>query len=142
MNPAALSALSALAGSAIGALASLVTTWLTQHHQDRIQQRSQEYSRRERLFGDFIVQASKLYGDSLTHDKVDPSAMVPLYAIKAQLGLFASKETIERANEVLHLIVQSYYRPDTAWHSHEEFESRDYDILRAFTEACRRELWS
>jgi hypothetical protein len=142
MNPAALSALSALAGSAIGALASLVTAWITQHHQERIARKSQEYARRERLFGDFIVQASKLYADSLTHDKVDPSALVPLYAIKAQLGLFASKETTERADEVLRLIVDSYYRPNTAWHDHEEFESRDYDILRAFTEACRRELGS
>jgi hypothetical protein len=140
MNSAALSALSALAGSAIGALASLVTTWITQHHQDRIQRRSQEYSRRERLFGDFIVQASKLHGDSLTRNKVDPATLVPLYAIKAQLSLFASKETIERADEVLHLIVGGYFQPNADWHSREEFESRDYDLLRAFTEACRREL--
>jgi len=140
MNPAALSALAALSGSAIGALASLATTWITQRHQDRIQQRSLEYSRRERLFSDFIVQASKLYGDSLTHQKVDPSALVPLYAIKAQLGLFASKATLERADEVLRLIVDTYFRPTADWH--EEFESRDYDILRAFTEAARRELGS
>jgi hypothetical protein len=140
MNPAALSALSALAGSAIGALASLMTTWITQHHQDRVQRKSQEYSRRERLFGDFIVQASKLYADSLTHNKVDPSALVPLYAVKAQLGLFASKETTERADEALRLIIDSYFRPNAEWHDRAEFESKDYDILRAFTEACRREL--
>ena len=82
MNPAVLSALSALAGSAIGALASLVTAWITQQHQDRFQRRSQEYSRREHLFGEFIVQASKLYADSLTHNKVDPSTLVPLYAVR------------------------------------------------------------
>ena len=39
MNPATLSALSALAGSAIGALASVATTWLTQHQQDQTQRR-------------------------------------------------------------------------------------------------------
>lgn len=140
MNPATLSALSALAGSAIGALASLLTTWITQHHQDRIQRISQEYSRRERLFGDFIVQASKLYGDALTHDRVDVSTLVPLYAIKAQLGLFASKETTERADEVLRLVVDTYYRPNADLHDRESFERSDYDFLRAFTEAARREL--
>ena len=43
--------------------------------------------------------------------KVDPSGLVPLCAIKAQLGLFASKETLERADEVLRLIVDNYFRP-------------------------------
>ena len=142
MNSAALSALSALAGSAIGALASLLTTWITQHHQDRVQRRSQEYSRRERLFGEFIVQASKLYADALTHQQVEPSALVPLYAVKAQLSLFASKQTIARADEVLRLIVDSYFRPNPDWHDRKEFENRDYDFLRPFTEACRRELGS
>lgn len=140
MNPATLSALSALAGSAIGALASLLTTWITQHHQDRVQRISQEYSRREHLFGDFIVQASKLYADALTHSMMDPSALVPLYAIKAQLGLFASAETSRRADEVLHLIVDTYFQPNADIHDRQAFESRDYEFLRGFTEAARREL--
>jgi len=136
MNPAALSALAALTGSAIGALASLASTWLTHHHQDRVQQRAQEYSRRERLFGDFIVEASKLLGDSLTHQKVDPATLVPLYAVKPQLGLFASKETLEQADEVLCQIVNYYFQPTADWYE------KDYDVLCGFTEAARRELGS
>jgi len=53
MNPATLSALAALAGSAIGAFASFATTWLTQHHQDRAQRLAQKTARRERLFNEF-----------------------------------------------------------------------------------------
>ena len=48
-GPATISAFSALAGSAIGALASLATTWLTQQHQDHRQRLEQEASRRERF---------------------------------------------------------------------------------------------
>ena len=59
MDPATISAVSALAGSGIGALASVTTTWLTQHFQSRSQRLSQEGSRRERLFGDFVDQASQ-----------------------------------------------------------------------------------
>ncbi|MBV8457500.1 MAG: hypothetical protein JO122_12890 [Acetobacteraceae bacterium] len=138
MNPATLSALSALLGSAVGALASLATTWLTQHYQDRIQRRAQEMARRERLFGDFIVQAAKLYADALTHDHLsDPSVLVPVYALKAQLGLFASKATTDRADEVLQLIIDTYYRPTSNFHSQ---DAGNYDILQAFTRACRAEL--
>ena len=57
MEAAYLSAFSALAGSAIGATASLTTTWLTQRYQDRSQRLAQERARRERLFGEFIDQA-------------------------------------------------------------------------------------
>jgi hypothetical protein len=57
MTPACISALSALPGSAIGALASFVITWLTQHHQVHTQRLHQEASRREQLFGEYIEQA-------------------------------------------------------------------------------------
>jgi hypothetical protein len=60
MDGALLGALSALGGSSIGALASVGTTWLTQHYQGRMQQQSQESARRERMFGEFITQASAL----------------------------------------------------------------------------------
>jgi hypothetical protein len=141
MNAATLSALAALAGSAIGALASLVTTWLTQHYQDRVQRRAQEMARRERLFGDFIVQAAKLFADALTHDYLaDPSVLVPLYALKAQLGLFASKATIDRADEVLQLIIDTYYRPNVDQHNRDAVQSGAHDILQEFTEAARKEL--
>ena len=71
MNPATLSALAALAGSAIGALASFATTWLTQHHQDHTQRINQEASRRERLFGEFIDEASRTYADGMIQERLD-----------------------------------------------------------------------
>jgi hypothetical protein len=140
VNPATLSALAALAGSAIGGLASFTTTWLTQHYQSRIQRQSQENARRERLFSDFIIQASKLYADAMTHDLVDVSTLVPLYALKAQLGLFASKATIERADGVLRLIMEIYHSPNTDFRDPKAAQTRNIDILQAFTEACRAEL--
>ena len=91
MNPATLSALSALAGSAIGALASVATTWLTQHHQDHTQRQNQEASRRERLFGEFIDQASKTYADGMIQERLDdPAKLVPMYATINKLRLFAT----------------------------------------------------
>jgi hypothetical protein len=124
MDGALLGALSALGGSSIGALASVGTTWLTQHYQGRMQQQSQESARRERLFGEFITQASALYADALTHDRPDPSKLVSLYAVKAQLGLFASPPSIDCAEEALQLIVDTYCQPNADFSSREALRTR------------------
>ncbi|GBD49843.1 hypothetical protein [Methylopila sp. Yamaguchi] len=58
MDAGYISALAALAGSAIGALASLDTTWLTKHAQERATLLVQDRARREALYGEFIQEAS------------------------------------------------------------------------------------
>jgi hypothetical protein len=73
MNPAYISAISALSGSAIGALASLATSWLTQRHQDEARREAQVSTRRERIFVEFIDLASKAFMDSLLESSIkDP----------------------------------------------------------------------
>jgi hypothetical protein len=61
MDNAYISAIAALAGSGIGAVASFATTWLTQDAQVRAQRFAQAMTRRERLYGEFIEEASKLF---------------------------------------------------------------------------------
>jgi hypothetical protein len=140
MNTAILSAVSALAGSTIGAVASIATTWLTQYFQGRVQRASQDNARREHLFSDFINQASKLYVDALTHDLIDPSTLVPLYALKSQIYLFAAEETAKRAEEVLRHITETYYKPNRNFRTPQSGEEGEYDLLHDFTLACRAEL--
>jgi hypothetical protein len=140
MDGAMLSATAALGGSLIGALTSFATTWLAQTHQRRVQLEFQEITRRERLFGDFIMQASELYADALTHNRLDARKLVPLYAVKAQVSLFASPSTIERADEVLRLIIDTYYGPNLDLSSRESVLNGGHDFLHAFTEACRSDL--
>jgi hypothetical protein len=53
MDVAYMSALSALAGSAIGGLTSGVTTWLNQRSLARAGQLAHELSRRQELYRDF-----------------------------------------------------------------------------------------
>ena len=140
MDSAYISALSALAGSAIGALASFGTTWLTQHHQDRAQRLSQESTRRETIYGEFIEQASKLFADALVHTLEDPSKMSDLYSMLNKLRLFASEETIRCADAVLHRIVETYYKPNEDFHNRRVVDSNSLDLLRDFTRSCRADL--
>lgn len=140
MDGAMLSTVAALGGSLIGAFTSFATTWLAQTQQRRVQLESQEITRRGRLFGDFITQASKLYANALTHDRVDAPELVTLYAIKAQIALFASPGTVERTDDVLRFIIDTYNRPNLDLGSREAILNGGHDFLHAFTEVCRKDL--
>src|ERR1700722_19036267 len=65
MDGAYISALSALAGSVVGGLTSGMRTWVSYRAQARTARLSSDLSRREDLFRDFIVAASKLYDAAL-----------------------------------------------------------------------------
>jgi hypothetical protein len=135
------SAFAALAGSVIGALAGIVTTWLTLHAQERTRRFGQAMSRREALYGDFIEEASKLYSDALSHKLEDASKFIRIYALMSKLRLFSSDHVISKAEEVMRRIVEIYEAPEQDFRaSIKESEHRDSDVLRAFSEACRREM--
>jgi hypothetical protein len=141
LEPATISALSALAGSAIGALASVATTWFTQHHQEHAQRHNQEASRRERLFGEFIDQASQTLLDAIIQDGLDtPAKLIPTYATLSKLRLFARPRTISAAEAVLERIIETYQSPPISLHGKNSEGMATRDIVRAFAEACRPEL--
>jgi hypothetical protein len=140
MDNAYISAIAALAGSAIGALASFATTWLTQHAQERAQRFAQAIARREHLYGEFIEEASRLFTDALTHEFDDPSKFVRLYALVGKLRLFASANVISKAEEVMGRIVETYKLPNMDLRNPEDRQEHDVDLLRAFSEACREDL--
>jgi hypothetical protein len=140
MNSAYISAIAALAGSGIGAIASFATTWLTQDAQARAQRAAQAMTRRERLYGEFIEEASKLFTDALTHQFDDPSKFVRLYALVGRLRLFAPANVIAKAEEVMQHIVETYRLPNRDFRNPEDRQREDVDVLRALSEACREDL--
>lgn len=140
MNLAYISGLAALAGSAIGALASSTTTWLTQRYQNDSQRISAEISRRERLFGEFISQASESYADAIACACLEnPAKLVPIYATISKLRMIATASTIEAAEAVLQDILATYDQPSFVPQGNKE-RSEGRDILRKFAESCRTEL--
>jgi hypothetical protein len=102
----------ALAGSAIGALASLGTTWFNQHAQERARQRFEAREGRTRLYQEFIEEASRLYVDSLSHDLGDDvSKFVHIYSLISKLRLVSSTDVVVKADDVMRRIVESYQAP-------------------------------
>ncbi|MEY2412842.1 MAG: hypothetical protein QOD84_1448 [Acidobacteriaceae bacterium] len=81
MNPAYLSALAALSGSAVGGLTSFLSSWLGQSTQLRAQVFLNDKSRRQELYREFVDEASKGYIDSITTNTPDLTRLVALYAL-------------------------------------------------------------
>jgi hypothetical protein len=141
MNPSYLPALAALAGSTIGGLTSFTSAWLTQRRQDHSNRLSRDKARRQKLYKQFIDEASKLYADALVHDKTEPSALVSVYALIGRMRVLSSTAVIEKAEAVIRTIVDTYFAPNKTFPELRDLiNSRSMDPLRAFSEECRREL--
>lgn len=141
MNNTYLSVIAALAGSAIGALASVATTWLTLTVQGRTDRDTREMARKEHLYGQFIEEATRLFSDALTHKLEDASKLVNLYAIVSKLRLFASPLVLSAADDIIQRIIELYESPEKDLHAVLQGGSNaEFDILRRFSEACRKDL--
>ena len=141
MDSASLSAFAALAGAAIGGLTSFATSWLTQQTQVKVQQSARKLTRREELYKDFVEEASKLYADSLIHETSDVSQLVRLYAMISRMRVLSSITTIESADKVALMIVNTYLAPNKTFPELRDMvNSGAIDLLRDFSEACREEF--
>jgi hypothetical protein len=141
MNSAFLPALAALAGSTIGGLTSLASAWLTQARQDRAKRLSQDKARRQKLYKQFIDEASKLYADALVHDEAEVSALVSVYALISQMRILSSSAVIKKAEAVVRMIVETYFAPNKTFPEVRKLmDSHAVDPLHTFSQECRAEL--
>jgi hypothetical protein len=141
MEAAYISALAALAGTAIGGLTSFATSCSTQQSQAKAQRLASEREKREALFGKFLDEAAKLYADSLQNKREDLSALIAIYALANRIRLISSKRVVESADTVNRIIFDSYLSPNMSLDEvRANWVDRQVDPLRDFSEACRDEL--
>jgi hypothetical protein len=142
MNVAYLSALSAIAGSLVGGLTSGLTTWLSLRSQARAQELAREMSRRDDLYKDFIVAASKVYGDALMSSEPQIQELVALYAMISRMRVMSLPRTVASAEKVVQTTIDTYFAPNkTIRELHELTKSESgIDPLKDFSEAAREEL--
>ena len=144
MDIAYISALSALAGSVVGGLTTTGMTWLTTRTQARSGQLAQEFARRQDLYRDFIVAASKTYGEALVSSEPKLPELVALYSMISRMRVLSAPQTVASADKVMLSILDTYFAPN-----HSMRELRDLlkagagiDPLKDFGDAARREVGS
>jgi hypothetical protein len=142
MDPAILSATSALAGSLIGGISTLVASWITQRGQLRAQALIHESAKRETLYAEFISEASKRRADAWSHHAESPEVIAGLYSGVARMRLSSSGEVVRHAEQVTRYVIEAYAAPDRTFDElRQNIESAvGRDPLRDFSEACRVEL--
>jgi hypothetical protein len=143
MDTSVISALAALAGTAVGGLTSVVANWLTHRIQVRAQWLQHEKNRRQMLYRDFIDEASKCYIDALQHDKPDIAGLVGLYAKLGRMRVLSAKPVVHSADSILRQILDTYLEPDKTFvELHDMALHGTIDLWHDFARACREEFES
>src|SRR5271165_3571855 len=87
VDAAYLSALSALAGSVVGGLTTGLSTWISQSVSAEASLLSSHLARREELFRDFVISASRVYGEALTSNDPKIPELVELYSLLSRMRI-------------------------------------------------------
>jgi AcrB/AcrD/AcrF family len=144
IDPALLSSASALLGALIGGTASLLAAIYTQRGHDRIQRVANELTKRETVYADFVMNASKLLLNAYTHDEItlggDEQRLVGLIN---RMRLFAPQEVVGGAEAVVKAIVEISLKPGIELRQLAKealSKSPDPDPFLAFSLICRTDL--
>jgi hypothetical protein len=105
MDAAYISAISALAGSMIGGLTTGFTTWVSQRSQARAGMIAHDLARREDLVKDFVVAASKTYGEALVSNDPQVPELVDLYSMVSRMRVLSMPRSVACADIVVRTIL-------------------------------------
>ena len=141
MDSTVVTALAAALGSLVGASASIGTTWISQRRQSIRASAEWKLRDHESLYKEFIMEASRLFGDAMMKSLERPDQLVGLYGILSRIRLISGDEVLSKAVGCCHRIVELYRRPNmTAEQIRAAFEANEFDPLKEFSAACRMEL--
>src|SRR5260370_40247613 len=112
MNSGLIAGLAAVSGSIVGALGSVVGTWIATRHQDLRDLLAKKIVRRGALYSDFITESARVLVDALEHNTRDPQKLIPAYALLSRIRLSSSWSVLAKAEEVIKIILNTYPEPN------------------------------
>ena len=141
MDSTGVTALAAAIGSMVGATISIGTTWISQRRQSIRATAEWKLREHELLYKEFIMEASRLFGDAMVNSLDRPDQFVALYGILSRIRLIAGEDVLTTAVDCCRRLVELYRRPNmTAEQIRAAIESNEFDPLKDFSAACRTEL--
>jgi hypothetical protein len=144
MDPAILSATGGLIGSLVDGVSTFAASWFTQRGQLRLQTLVQQAAKREALYSEFIVEASKRVAEAWSHQAESPEAIAALYSAHERMRLTSSDDVISAAEEVIQQIAEADAAPDMTFDDlRRSLRGGEFrDPLRNFSEARGAELYA
>jgi|SRR3977135_2692555 hypothetical protein len=99
----------------IGGLTTGMTSWLNQRSLAKAGQLAHELSRRQDLYKDFIVAASKPYAEALVVNEPKIEELIALYAMISRMRAMSSPNIVACAERVLSETTGAYFQPNPAF---------------------------
>jgi hypothetical protein len=126
----------------IGGFTTGFTTLVSLRSQARAGQVAHDLARREDLIRDFIIAASKLYGDAIVNSEPKMPEIVDLYAMVSRMRVLNMPRSVVCAENVMGSIVETYFAPNRTMADLRELVKTGggVDPLKNFSEAAREEL--
>jgi hypothetical protein len=143
MDTAILSASAGLIGSLIGGVSTFAASWITQHKLLGTQMRMHHAERRQKLYSEFIIEASRCLAEAWSQQAEGPEVISNLYSAVERMRLVSSSRVVQSAEKVMRGVIAAYAEPNRTFdelRQRVQERSEEYDQLREFTEACRQEL--
>ena len=143
MDTAIVSASAGLIGSLIGGVSTFAASWITQHKLLGTQTRMHHAERRQKLYSEFIIEATRCLTEAWNHQAEGPEVVSNLYSTVERMRLMSSTRVVKCAEQVMRSVIAAYAEPNRTF---DELRQRVQqrtdanDHLREFTEACRQEL--
>jgi hypothetical protein len=144
MDTAYISALAALAGSVVGGFTSGITNWMSYRAPAQSKRLAFDLSRRQDLFRDFIVAASKLYAEALVTSEPPLAEVIDIYAMVSRMRVLCLPRTVACAEKIMIITLDTFYAPNKTLRDVNEVmkSGSGIDPLKEFSEAAREELQS
>lgn len=141
MDMGVVSAISALAGTSIGAVSTLGSTWLTTKSQAKAAWIAAERTKREELYGRYMDELAVLYANALNNTSVDYDRLTIAYALAGRIGLCATQPVADGAIDALRVIVDIALGPcRTQEEMRAMMDQPGMNVISAFAKKCRNEL--
>jgi hypothetical protein len=145
MDTAILSASAGLIGSLIGGVSTFAASWITQHKLLGTQTRMHHAERRQKLYSEFIIEATRCLTEAWNHQAEGPEVVGNLYSVVERMRLVSSTRVVKCAEQVMRGVIAAYAEPNRTFgelRQRVQQSSEEHEPLREFTEACRQELSS
>jgi hypothetical protein len=143
-DTAILTSASALLGALAGGAASLATSMLNHRYQDKLQRNAREADKREKVYDEFIMRATKVLLSAYVEDRPSfDNEQRELVGTLQRIKLFAPPAVVEEGDRVLRAILAVALQPriDLAALVLEDLDQNGQpDVLAAFSSACRADL--
>lgn len=142
MEQSIISAVAGLSGSLLGGMSTFAASWLTTRRQHQTQFTIQLAARREKLYAEFISEASRHLVNAWGHEMNSPDSFADIYSALERIRLTSSAAVVGAAERVMQQVVAAYNTPNKTYDELQSLVMQGgiASPLTEFSDACKSEV--